>query len=363
MSIDVLPAGVREQLITTAQYNCDVADALYAQSSSLCIYLLDMREFFRWQHRLPLTATLRRDQLGPWISAREAAWDELREAAGEAPLAALRPLDPAVAGDPFDTRAIEGLLVEGGLVYGAGIGRFGRPIFFLGDCLRRELRDGLEITVCGQEVARGATAPPAMSRGNQVLVRSDALERWLWTRYEEWRHHPRENGFVAAWLLHSGGELPTTHADPVSVVRSMAAGECEALVLHEIGERRVDALLGDAWHDMIEELESRRAENFVRSLRDLWADCSHTLPTLLERREIASVHCWFGLLDGLRLKYSPRLMGAYRHWRAGSGQALEEAAAGAAAHWQRQCSEVLARWRHGGVPAVEAMVEDPGNAH
>lgn len=363
MSIDALPAGVREQLIATAQYNCDLADALYAQSSSLCIYLLDMREFFRWQHHLPLSATLRREQLGPWINAREAAWEELREAAGDAPLAALRALDPAVAGDPFDTRAIENLLVEGGLVYGAGIGRFGRPVFFLGECLRRERRDGLEITVCGREVARGATAPPAMSRGDQVLVRSDALERWLWTRYEEWRHHPRENGFVAAWLLHSGGELPTTHADPVAVVRSMAAGECETLVLHEIGERRVDALLGDAWHDLLDELESRRTENFVRSLRDLWADCSHTLPTLLARQEIAAIHCWFGLLDGVRLKYSPRLVGAYRDWRAGSVRALDEAATSAAAHWQRKCIDVLERWRNGGVAAVEAMIDDPGVAH
>jgi hypothetical protein len=363
MSIDVLPTGVRERLIATAQYNCDLSDALFAQSSSLCIYLLDMREFYRWQHRLPLTETLRREALGPWINSRERSWEALRAAAGESPLGSLRPLDPAVTGDPFDVRPVDGLLADAGLVYGAGVGRFGRPIFFLADCLRRETRDGLEVLVCGEELARGASAPPAMSRGEQIIIRSDALQRWLWTRYEEWRHHPRDNGFVTAWQLHAGGELPTTHRDPVAVVRSMTSVEIETLVLHEIGERRADEILGDPWHDMIEELDSRRTENFVRTLRDLWADCSHTLPGLIERQEAASIHCWFGLLDGLRLKFSPRLLAAYRDWCEGSRESLADAVASGERHWRGRCLGVLERWRSGGVAAVETMVGEPDIGH
>jgi hypothetical protein len=362
---DVLPRGVLERLIETAQFNADLADAHYAQAATLCIYLLDMREFFRWTHRLPLNAALPREHLGPWINSQEARWEVLRGTDGLQQH--YRALDPATSGDPFDTRSVRGLLDQGGLVYGAGIGRFGRPVFFLAQCLRRESREGLDIAVCGKELARGSSAPPAMSREGEVIVRRDALERWLWTRYEEWRHHPRDNGFAAAWLLHSGGVPPGDHPDPRAIVARLAEDEVEALVLHEIGERRIDALVGDAWHDMIDDLGSRKLELFARSARDLLADSRVTLPTLLERGELASVHCWFGLLDGLRQKLSPALTTAYR---AGAGQppeilqeALRPALAAAAVHWEAICLQLVRDWQAGGSEAVQALLESGDATH
>ena len=39
-----------------------------------------------------------------------------------------------------------------GLVYGAGIGRFGKPQFFLGELEREERRDGVRVLVAGREI-------------------------------------------------------------------------------------------------------------------------------------------------------------------------------------------------------------------
>lgn len=363
--IDVLPRGVMARLIETAQFNADLADAHFAQAATLCIYLLDMREYFRWKHQMPLGATLPREKLGPWISAQEGRWEALREA--DHLQQEYRALDPVSSGDPFDTRVIRGLLEQGGLVYGAGIGRFGRPVFFLGECLRRETREGLNISVCGQEFARGSSAPPAMSRDAEVIIRRDALERWLWTRFEEWRHHPRENGFAAAWRMHSGGVAPGDHPDPRSVVARLAEAEVEALILHEVGERRIDTLVGDDWHDMIEDLGSRKLELFARSVRDLLADCRVTLPTLLDSGALASVHCWFGLLDGLRQKLSPTLAAAYR---AAAGQppsaleqALHPALESAADHWEDLCLRLVRDWQAGGSDAVQLQLDSGDSAH
>ena len=40
-------------LIETVQHNCHLSDAHHARDYSLCIYLLKMREFYRWEETLP----------------------------------------------------------------------------------------------------------------------------------------------------------------------------------------------------------------------------------------------------------------------------------------------------------------------
>jgi len=54
------------------------------------------------------------------------------------------------------------------------------------------------VSVAGAELARGITAAPAVSRNNTILIRSDALRRWLWTRTETALRGPRDNAFALA---------------------------------------------------------------------------------------------------------------------------------------------------------------------
>ena len=339
-----------------AQSNADLADAWHAQSVSLCIYLLGMREYYRCEHGLPLVQPLPRDAIGAWIAARETAWDELRDAPGGDEGPQFRPLLPERSRDPFDTDAIRDPLAAEGLAYAAGIGRFGRPQFVLARLIGREVREGCEILVCGEELARGAEASPAMSRGREVLVRMDALERWLWMRHEEWRLHPRDNGLAAAYAIHEAA-LPADAREAPAVIRRMAAHEREALILHELGERRVDADLGDAWHDLIEDAPSRKAELLARAVRDLLADCTVTLPQLLERGDDASIHAWFGLLDGMRQKLAPGLLEGYRQWRTGASAELAACLDAARAHWAQSAQTVLDTWHDEGPGGLDRLVD------
>lgn len=349
-------------LCATAQFNADLADAQHAQSSPLCIYLLNMRDFFRWERKVPFDQTLERSELGPWIRTREAHWDALRDGAiTEDQTVEYRPLFPGVSDDPFNTLAIHDVLESKGLVYGAGIGRFGRPQFFLGRAIAREIRSDCEIVVCGEEFSRGASAAPAMSRGHEILIRQDALERWLWARYEEWQLHPRDNGLSVAYASYADRIVAEYgHAiDPPVVIRQMALHERETLILHELGERRIDADLGEDWHEMLDDMPSRKAELLARSIRDLLADCTVTLPRLLASDSFASIHCWFGLLDGVRLKLSPALLEAYQHWRTlpeGSRLAGLEAAR---QHYAVAAERLLTAWRRDGAQGVENLVDDP----
>ena len=356
--MSTIPAEV-SALVATAQRNCDLADAHHAQSMSLCAYLLDMRGYYRWQQGLPLDAVLERPPLSAWIASREAHWDELREL----PAVDYQPLGCGDSDDPFDEAACNAALAEHGLVYGSGIGSFGRPVFFLAERGRVERRDGLEILVAGRELARGLTAPPAVSRDGRVLIRLDAMERWLWAKLEEWRHHPHAGGFAASWAAYSAGgaepgQVSAGGDDPLAIVRRMASGEVETLVLHEIGEQRIAADLGDDWDDMLDDLSGqagrRRAEVFARAGRDLFADCDCSLPALLERGATASIHFWFGNLDGMRRLLAPALHEAYLAWCDGDSGALPAAVAAGRSHWRQACRSLLAAWRDGGAAAVES---------
>ena len=48
------------QLVQSVQRNCHIADARHAREMTLCNYLLEMREFYRWEHEVPLARPFKR---------------------------------------------------------------------------------------------------------------------------------------------------------------------------------------------------------------------------------------------------------------------------------------------------------------
>ena len=84
------------ETIETIQRNCHIADANHAREMTMCNYLLGMREYFRWENELPLTQPPPRQEIGEWLTQREALWDSLEKerlparAGGKPPLRPLR---------------------------------------------------------------------------------------------------------------------------------------------------------------------------------------------------------------------------------------------------------------------------------
>jgi hypothetical protein len=332
-----------DRLIDTVQRNCHVTDARYARGMTLCTYLLEMREFFRWEHGIPLGATPPRSEVGPWLTAREALWEELEHAE----FAAI-PLDDRSV-EPFDVAAINDRLLPEGLVYGAGIGRFHKPHFFLGR-LRRDVREnGARVLVCGCEYARDLTAIPAALQGDTIVVRQEALRQWLWEKAEAWGLK-RQAGAMQSALAAYG-----YFDDAGAALERMTEGETDTLILHEQGEFLAGRELGPEWEAMLSGFGKRRAELLARAVRDNWADCLSTLPRLLERPGKAgegSLHFWFSNFDGMRRELFPSLVAAYADWSEGRGRAaLERAVERGAAHWRDVAGGMLDTFRRAGTAA------------
>ena len=289
------PPARFDRLIGAVQRNCHIADARHAREMTLCTYLLEMREFYRWEAGIPLGDPLARPEVGAWLTAREELWETLiDESFGPLPLG-------GAEHEPFDVAAINAALVPQGLVYGAGIGRFGKPHFFLGRLDRAEEKDGLTVLVCECEYARDLTTMPAALQGGTVIVRREALRQWLWEKAEAWVLKKTPGALARALDAHGHA------ADPHAALERMADAETETLILHERGEHAAGRLLGAAWEDCLAACGKRRAEILMRAVRDNLADCLVTLPVLLERQAWPSLWFWLANLDGMRQALLPAL--------------------------------------------------------
>lgn len=178
-----------QRLVEAVQANRHIADARHAADMTLCTYLLQMREFHRWELGLPFGAALARDAVGRWIAEREALWSEVEgEDFRRLPLPAAGPAHEDC--DPFDVAAVNRVLMPCGLLYGAGLVGAERPVFFLAELHGRTRREGLDVAVGGGEPARGLLAPPAaLGHGGSerlIVLRREALARGCWEKFEAW---------------------------------------------------------------------------------------------------------------------------------------------------------------------------------
>ena len=323
------------QLIETIQKNCNIADANHARNMTMCTYLLEMREFFRWENELPLTAPPPRSEIGEWITKRESLWETLETDDFAALLVDGKTIDP------FESKTINQALVPEGYVYGAGIGRYRKPHFFLGELKRREEREGLTIYVTGCEYARDLSTVPAAYQDGAIYLRTDALKRALWEKVELWGRK-KPDGAMQAALLCYGFER-----NPETALEHMTEAQSETVILHEIGEAHADRLLGADWQAMIGNFTQKHPELLARSIRDNLADCLSTLPALLKNRAWGSLHYYMAEFDGLRLVLFPALSQAYKTWReTGDTEALEKTIARGQTHWLKQAELLLEIYRN-----------------
>ncbi|HEX9627056.1 MAG TPA: hypothetical protein VGA00_08980 [Acidiferrobacterales bacterium] len=341
------------ELVNTVQRNCHISDARYAGDYTLCVFLLKMRELYRWEHEIPFTGVLSKDAIGEWLKEREQMWDRMEASEFEPlPLGGERP-------DPFDSAAINRELVPRGYVYSGGYGRFNKPHFFLGNLARAERRDGLTIYVSSCEYARDLVAPPAMIQSDVIYVRQESLRRFIWEKIEEHRWSPVNTAMAEALVAYRFDD------DEAAGLERMVDGETETLILHELGEGQAGRLLGEAWHTMLASLARSKAEIMARAVRDLLADCLQTLPALAARGDAAALHFYFANFGGMRRYLAPELVAAYRRWSVdGEARAIDEAATIGRERWLDTARTMLRLHAERGTeagPAIETLL-DPARA-
>ena len=314
--------------------NCHIADARHAADFTLCVYLLKMREYYRWEFDIPFGTALPHKDLTGWLSVREALWKTLEENPFEAiPVA-------EQCYDPFDAESINRHLTTIGYVYSSGIGYNRKPHFFLGALDKHCEFEGYTLYISGREYARELTAPPAMSLGRTIFARRESLRRMLWEKIEEWRWNRPANAMQRAINCYDFENHPETALD------RMTDNEIDSVILHEIGEVMAGAELGNTWEDLLAATPHTRTELLLRAVRDHLADALSTLPRLLNDLRPASVHFYIANLGNLRKSLFPSLVSAYEDWvRSGNPAALERVAMSGKDHWLALTQDIIELYR------------------
>jgi len=315
------------------QNNCHIADSHAAGNYTLCIYLLKMREFYRWESGYDFGDTLPNDEVGKWLREREELWDDLVDDDFS------KLFIDGHDYDPFDSDSINATLKPQHLVYSAGYGRNTNAHFFLGVLERNEIYNKFEIIVVADEYARDLTAPPAMSQGTTIYIRREAMRRMIWEKYEQWLWNKPKNAMARALQYYD------FEHDLDTALTQMTSSELNSAVLHEIGEAKVFELLGEPWEQMLFDMPHSKLEMMLRSIRDHLADCISTLPELIQNNNAPSLHFYISNLTYMRKELFPHLLAAYESWL-DSGQLtdLKHTVAKGAQHWQTLCESILARW-------------------
>ena len=268
----------------------------------MCVYLLKMREYFRWEKDYAYGRTLPQKELGDWLIAREKLWETLEDKT-------FSPIE--IDGrrlDPFDAQAVNETLKPHRLLYSAGYGNKAKPHFFLARLEKTIEHQGYRISISAEEYARDLSAPPAMSLGKEIFIRRESLRRMLWEKLEEWRWNKPDNAMGRAIRFYE------FQNDLNAALEQMTETEIESLILHEIGEVKAGEALGGSWREMIEAFPRSRLELMARAVRDHLADALSTLPTLIEQAHSPSLHFYFANLSGMRKQIYPALLDAYHHW-------------------------------------------------
>ncbi|MGB5708010.1 MAG: Sfum_1244 family protein [Arenicellales bacterium] len=338
LSFDVVMQTIRRpvnipNLVETVQHNCDVADARFAGDDTLCIYLLKMREYYRWVNELHCGEVIDREKLGNWIMQKEAAWDDKEE----------QDYHPLILGDQqfdrFDNKQINNILNPLGMIYSGGLGRRNRPIFFLGNLDAVEEAANCRVLICGRELARSMAAPPAMSHAGFIYVRRDALRRYLAALVEEWKWARRDNAMADVMKYYGFDTAPDDALD------TMVDREQENLILHEIGERIAEEMIGEGWQLAVGEIDNPIQELKMRAVRDNLADCVTSLPAFLTLSDQVSLDFYYANMTPLRREMFPSFCEAYQTAkRRGGYQALSRVVAQGRHHWLKM-SQVLVSHR------------------
>lgn len=318
-----------QKIIETVQHNCHIADARHAGDYTLCVYLLKMREMYRWEKGIDFNTLLTTDDVGDWLTEREGLWDEVEEQEYKDLLIKDQPYEP------FDNALINTLLEEENLVYNAGLGIRCRPHFFVADLQERIQHDEYTVYISGKEHARDMAAPAAMAQESSIFIRRESLRRVIWEILDDARVNGLDNPLTRA-MAHYDFDR-----DTVSALEQMTEAEINYVIEHEIGEVKAGQLLAESWNDMLIHYKQTQAEIMLRALRDHLADSITTLPALLGDNQAASIHFYFGNMTAMRKHLAPALMAAYDKWHeTGQLDSLEKVAMRSQQHWQHLAEEV-----------------------
>jgi hypothetical protein len=288
--------------------NCNISDAHFWGSYSLCGLLLRLRELYRSEHSFGLWEKINQKDIGEWITEREKIWKEFE----------YRELEHITlnsnAYEPFDAEKINTELEQYGLIYGAGYGLHMKPVFFLADLVSKQKLDGFDIYITGHEYARDLSDHPAMVQDKAIIARVDTTKLLLWQRFEEFRCKRSKCALAFAFSKYGITPEEELSENTERKISEIARAETETYIYHELGELFEGQKIGEEWKAFLTDFPHSKAEIFARAVKDILSDTSEhgMLKYIIESRKEGSLGFYIVFLGGFRKIIFPEILNAFQ---------------------------------------------------
>lgn len=312
-----------DDLAAQVQRNCRISDARSWGFHSVCGLLLRLRELYKWEMGLqPWSKTETADVMA-WIEPKEVEWERFQEGSPEP----LRIGSEVI--DPFDADAVNRHVEPLGFHYAAGHGMAMKPLFVLGELLERRRVAGKEVLIIGRELVKDLSPAPAMSRGDVITVRREAMKWHLWQRLEE-EGTKGDSSLAARALRKEGWDFDALIRDPASheaLIEDLAKRETETAVYHELGEIREEERMDGRWGRAFSLSCGTKAELLARGLKDALADTGEggRMEHIVRTRDLISLGFFAAFSEGLRKALFPELSaGVAAFLESGNWEAVDD---------------------------------------
>ena len=262
--VNIKIADIAEQV----KYNCDISDAKYWGYFSLCGLLLRLRELYKSEHKISPWSNIDQKDIGNWITAKEALWAEIEEQK-------FRDLHiNGLSFNPLNAAEINLHLIKENLTYGAGFALYKKPVFFLGELGACIKKGDYQVYYIKREFAHDLFTSSGMLQGREIFIRLEQLKFLLWEMFLDVKCRKGsflENIFAGTNISPDDGISDDFEAK----IDNLALRYSEVVLAHELAEAFETT---DEWANIIFQIQDRKAEYFLRGLKDMIADTSEHGP-------------------------------------------------------------------------------------
>ncbi|MHB8790537.1 MAG: Sfum_1244 family protein [Desulfobulbaceae bacterium] len=299
-----------EKVLETIRHNCDISDARDHGIYSICNLVLKLRNLYKWEHAIEPWQEPATPDLLDWIEAKENHWQTIVDEPYRSLVVNSR------EADPHDPAAVNALLTDPGLLYGAGYGRSLKSIFFLAEKLKEEEAAGCPVVILGRELATELASPFAMLQDGIILIRREPLRYFFWDHVQEIRASSKTSLHHALdryGILRDGRLDQARFRDRLDAI---VDAEIPIFIYHEVGEMLQEALDSDTLRRIIAVFPDSIIEFAARAVKDVLADThpEGMLGFIIREQRDASLGLYAGFLAGLRRELFPEIAPAFEQF-------------------------------------------------
>jgi len=314
--------------------NCDISDARYAGSYSLCGLALRLRDLYKWENGIEPWIEKDHSEILEWVEDKEQKWEDL----AEKEFHEINILDRVY--DPFDVSGINAALEPYGVYYGGGYARSLKPTFFLAHLESKKEINGYTVYILGRELARDLFFVPALSQDNSVVIRQESAKFFFWDQIFFVKKSGR---YALQFALQARGHKNLAPLEIKDSITSIVAAETDTYIYHELGELQDSIFDRDIWREIIASYPHTPVELLARSVKDLLADTNEfgTLQHIIRERKTASLAYYVAFQDGLSKKLFPDIAAQFKEFTQTGDWGLIEQAVSAGFSKARDYAEIM----------------------